>query len=142
MELERGWEKFRGGPADRTKYENVVRVTLNSKGLIYMNAKMYQLLGRPRAVALYYNREEDAIALHPAYERFIEHFEVVKKQAGWAIHASTFCRHFGIRVPTTQRFLRPELNNDGIMILQLRETINVGGLVRGPKRIPRMINFD
>ncbi|MBX3292294.1 MAG: hypothetical protein KF881_05295 [Acidobacteria bacterium] len=134
MELERGWEKFRGGPADRTKYENVVRVTINRKGMIYMNSKMYQLFGKPKAVALFYNREEDAIAIRPAYERFIEHFEVVKKQAGWAIHAASFCRHYRIRVPTTERFLRPDIDNDGNMILHLRETINVGGLVRGPNK--------
>ena len=132
MTLDRKWEKFRGGP--KSAEANAVRVTLNRHGLIYMNAKMYQAMGQPKAVALYYSREDDAIAVQPAYERFVEHFMVVKKQDGWAIHASTFCRHYSIRVPKTERFLRPDLDNEGNLILNLRETVTVGGIVKGPHR--------
>jgi len=59
MTLDRKWEKFKGGPLSKGGAE--VRVTLNRKGLIYMNAKMYKCLGSPKAVALYYSREDDAI---------------------------------------------------------------------------------
>ncbi len=135
MTLDRKWEKFRGGPCGGPNAtQNVGRVTLNRKGLIYMNARMYTQFGRPKAVALYYSREDDAIAVQPAYERFAEHFQVMKKQTGWAIHASTFCRHYGIRVPNTERFLRPDLNNEGILILALRETVTVGGIEKAPYR--------
>jgi hypothetical protein len=82
MTLNRKWEKFKGGPASGPRGEQAVRVTINRKGLIYFNAKAYQVLGRPKAVALYYSREDDAIAVQPAYERFIEHFIVMKKQMG------------------------------------------------------------
>lgn len=133
MALDRKWEKFLGGPAN--KFGNVVRVTINRKGMIYMNSLMYTALGRPKAVALYYSREDDAIAVQPAYERFKEHFQVVKKQMGWGVHASTFCRHYKIRVPTTERFLRPDLDKEGILILNLRETVNVGGAEKGKPRI-------
>ena len=91
---------------------------------------MYAGFGRPKAVALDYNREDDAIALEPAYERFTEHFKVVKRQMGWAVHASTFCRHHKIRVPNTERFLRPDIDDEGILKLNLRETVTVGGVVR------------
>ena len=91
-----------------------------------MNARMYAAFGRPKAVALYYSREDDAIAVQPAYERFAEHFQVVKRQMGWAVHASTFCRHYRIRVPDTERFIRPDIDNEGILILNLRETVAVG----------------
>jgi len=128
MTLEKKWEKFRGGPL--AKGTDVLRVTLNRNGLIYMNAKAHQVLGSPKAVALYYNREDDAIAVEPAYARFVEHFKVVKKQNGWAIHASTFCRHFNIRIPNTERFIRPDLTNEGQLILELRETVTVGGILK------------
>jgi len=130
MALDRKWEKFRGGPLSRTAPD--VRVTLNRKGLFFMNALMYTAMGRPKAVAFYYSREDDAIAIEPAYERFAEHFQVVKKQTGWAIHASTFCRHHKIHVPETERFLRPDLTKEGILILNLKETVNVAGRGRGP----------
>lgn len=128
MTLDRKWEKFHGGPL--TKDGETLRVTLNRKGLIYMNAKGYQALGRPKAVALYYSRDDDAIAVEPAYPRFVENFQVVKKQNGWAVHASTFCRHYNIRIPNTERFLRPDITNEGQLILNLKETVTVGGIER------------
>jgi hypothetical protein len=132
--LERKFEKFHGGPANKTGTEP--RVTINRMGLIYLNAKAYQVLGRPKAVALYYNREDDAIAVEPGYPRFVENFQIIQKQIGWAIHASTFCRHYNIRVPSTERFLRPELTNEGQLILNLRETVTVGGIVKKGTKVP------
>ena len=126
MTLDKKWEKFRGGPAVGAAAE--VRVTLNRKGLIYMNARAYSALGSPKAVALYYSREDDAIGIEPANPRFSENFQVIKKQNGYSVHASTFCRHFGIRVATTERFIRPDLTNEGQMLLNLRETVTVGGI--------------
>ncbi len=128
MALESKWEKFRGGELSGSA--QTPRVTLNRKGLIYMNSRMYTVLGRPKAVALYYSREDEAIAVQPAYERFSEHFQVMKRQTGWAIHASTFCRHYNIRVPNTERFIKPDIDNDGVLVLLLRETVTVGGIER------------
>ncbi len=123
------WEKFRGGPLSGAA--QMPRVTLNRKGLIYMNSQMYSALGRPKAVALYYSHEDEAIAVQPAYGRVSEHFQVMKRQTGWAIHASTFCRHYKIRVPNTERFIKPDLDNDGVLVLFLRETVMVGGIEKG-----------
>ena len=128
MVLDRKWEKFRGGPATAGGGSPEMRVTINRKGLIYMNRTAYQAFGSPKAVALYYNREDDAIALEPAYPRFDENFQLVKKQTGWAIHASPFCRHNAIQIPTTERFIRPDITNEGQMILDLRQTVTVGGI--------------
>ena len=134
MTLERNWEKFNGGPALSVRSaRETLRVTINQKGLIYMNARAYQALGRPKAVAIYYNREDDAIALEPAYPRFIQNFPVVKHMYGWMVHTSSFCRHFRIAIPSTQRFIRPEITQEGQLILKLRETVTVGGARRKKK---------
>lgn len=128
MTLDRKWEKFRGGPAAASKDD--VRVTLNPRGLIYLNAKAYGAIGQPTAVALYYNREDDAIAVEPGYPRFVENFPLVKRLNGYAVNAGSFCRHFGIQIPKTQRFLRPNMTNEGQLILSLRETITIGGITK------------
>lgn len=128
--LERNYEKFLGGPATRLGQLADPRVTINRKGLIYLNRKAYETFGSPKAVALYYNREDDTIAIEPAYPRFTENFPVIPKQEGHAIHAASFCRHFGISVPNTERFIRPDLNKEGALILNLRETVTVGGIKR------------
>ncbi len=132
--LEKNYEKFHGGPAARLGQLAEPRVTINRRSLIYLNRKAYEALGSPKAVALYYSREDDSIAIESAYPRFAENFPVIPKQEGWAIHASTFCRHFGISVPKTERFLRPDLNKEGALILNLRETVTVGGIKRRPNR--------
>ena len=128
MALERKWEKFNGGPARSAADE--LRVSINHRGRIYMNARLYQAMGQPKAVAIYYNREDDAIALEPAYPRFIQNFPIVKHMYGWMVHASSFCRHFRINIPSTQRFIRPEITQEGQLILKLRETVTVGGARR------------
>jgi hypothetical protein len=127
--LDRKWEKFRGGPVvNRNAGQQEVRVTLNSRGQIYLNRKAHETFGSPSAVMLYYNREDDSIALEPAYPRSNESFPLVKKQNGWVIHASSFCRHYRIRVPTTERFLRPDVGNEGHVFLNLGDTVSVGGI--------------
>ena len=121
MALERNWEKFNGGPARSAADE--LRVSINQRGRIYLNARLYQAMGQPKAFAIYYNREDDAIALEPAYPRFIQNFPIVKHMYGWTVHASSFCRHFRINIPSTQRFIRPEITQEGQLILKLRETV-------------------
>ncbi|MCC7307920.1 MAG: hypothetical protein IT173_10155 [Acidobacteria bacterium] len=134
MTLDRKWEKFRGGPANAFGQSLEPRVTINFRGKIFLNRKMYELFGSPKAVALFYSREDDQIAVQPAYDRFAEHFPVRRLPGnGFGIHASTFCRHYNIRVPTTERFIRPELTAEGQLILNLRETVTVGGIVRKRK---------
>ena len=126
MPIERKWEHFDGGPAAAPGRAGV-RVTINRNGLIYMNDRAYELIGRPEAVELYYCRADDAIALEPARPRGERNFLVRKKQGGWAVHASTFCRHYRLSVATTEQFLGPERDSEGKMILSLRGTITVGG---------------
>jgi len=135
MTLDRQWEKFSGGPSNAITREQL-RITINRRGMIYLNARSYQAFGRPKAVALFYNREADSIALEPAHARFVENFPVVAKPIGWCIHASSFCRHYRISVENTERFLRPDLTNEGQLILNLRETVTVGGFNHA-KRTPR-----
>ena len=124
--LNRGFEKFRGGPASGPNKPKVARVTINSKGTIYLNSTAYNTLGRPAFVSLYYSKKEDAIAVEPTAEPSNEDFPVGKKQMGWTIHASSFRRHYRITIDGTQRFVAPKFS-PGILFLDLGETTTVGG---------------
>lgn len=122
--LERDYEKFRGG-ANKPTSERV-HVTLSPKGVIAINKNCFALIGKPPAVYLYYSREKDNIAIEPVTSpRLPESFPVrQKKDTGWIIQASPFCRHFGIRVDTTTKFISPEIR-DGKLLLKLSETVSV-----------------
>lgn len=136
--LDRCFEKFTGGPLLTRRPVNEPRATLNSQGHIYMNAFLYERLGRPEAVTLYYSRADDAIAIEPALRPDHQSFPVRAKGRGWAIFAWPFCRHYGLRVPATVRFYKPEVS-DGILVLNLREAVPIG--IIGPrKREPASVN--
>jgi hypothetical protein len=44
----------------------------------------------------------------------------------WRINAAPFCRHFGIKIDTTLKFVAPEIVGDALH-LKLGETTIVGG---------------
>ena len=123
MVLERHFEKFTAGPA--LAKQKRVHVTLRPDGVIYLNENMYRILGKPGAVALYYSRETETIAVEPANPRLPAHFPLLRKgDAGWEISAGPFCGHYGLRPKQTQQFIRPDIDNSGILLLNLRETVN------------------
>ncbi len=136
MTLDTKWEKFAGGPAV-TKSISVARVTINRKGLIYLSDKMYTAFGRPKTVALFYNREDGRIAVQRVHDRLELHFKFIKLGTGWGVRAATFCRHYNIRIPNTEQFTRPEIDPDGHLILNLRQTTTVGGITRTKGTGPR-----
>lgn len=132
MILDREWEKFKGGPTVAS--QNQLHVTLGRKGVLYINGNTHRLLGRPTGVYLFFNRAKDTIAVQPASPRLPEAFPVKEKREGYIIHASPFCRHFGIRLDTTQKFIRPDIDDSGFLILDLASTITVTR--QRPKRPP------
>ena len=133
MNLDREWEKFRGGPT--VAKQNRMHVTLNHKGDIFLNDNAHRTLGSPAAVSLYYNREKGTIAVEPADARVPENFPVKQKQkSGWIIRANPFCRHFGIKPSATEIFNRPEIDNSGVLLLELRNSVTAKGTSRKPRK--------
>jgi hypothetical protein len=131
MGFDREWEQFRGGPtpANNTR----IHVTLNPKGKIYLNKNAYREMGRPEAVTLHYNRLRDRIGIAPANPSLDEAFPVQATGNYFSIYAGPFCLHFGIRLPTTEKFVRPEIGDNGAVSLDLRNTVTVSGKNRKPR---------
>src|SRR5436190_1548667 len=44
---------------------------------------------------------------------------------GRMLHANNFCKHYAIRPTETLAFINPEINNNGILILNLHEVRSV-----------------
>lgn len=133
MDLDREWEKFRGGPVAASR--DRLHVTMNRSGRIYMNANTHRLLGRPTSVYLYFNRAKDSIALAPAPSpRVPEVFPVTGNRTGHIVQAASFCRHFGIKLDKTARFASADITEKGILVLNLSSTVTVGGMKRPRKQ--------
>lgn len=93
---------------------------------------MFHTLGKPAAVYLDYSRTRDIIAIEPASPRLSESFPVMPTGVSWHIHAAPFCRHFGIDIDTTLKFIQPEVVGN-TLYLKLNETVSVGGRKRKRK---------
>ncbi|MCA1590368.1 MAG: hypothetical protein LC734_08280 [Acidobacteria bacterium] len=124
--MDRDYEKFLGGPTQ--SMHDRLHVTINKENVIGLNQNCYRMLGKPPAVYLYYSRAKDIIAIEPVPSpRLPLAFPVkMKTHVGWRINASPFCKHFNIRLDSTERFINPELSLDGMqLLLKLNETVTV-----------------
>ncbi len=125
------WEEFAMGPipskADR------VYVSVNYKGQFLLSKGAFQALGEPQAVALLFNRWLFKIGIRPCSPFAPNAFPLKPRQKAHSrlIHASTFCRNYGIKPPHTLAFHGIEVDKDGILTLDLTKTsrvsrVNVG----------------
>lgn len=132
--MARVWEKYTGGPVVRSRER--LHVTLNKKGVFTFNRKVFEALGSPRAAVLYFEKETSVIGIGSAHPKLREAFPVNFKQGiYWTINAVPFCRHFGIRLDRTEAFVDPDIDNQEILLLDLRTTRHAfGGKRPGRKR--------
>ncbi|MEQ1643119.1 MAG: hypothetical protein ABL959_06720 [Pyrinomonadaceae bacterium] len=128
MEIDREWEKFTGGPF--VPHSERLYVTLSGKGKLLLNRKAYSVIGNPKRVLLYFNRKTDSIGIRPAHERLAEAFPARVTGGSVVFYVGSFLRHFGIKLQSTEKFVAPDLDANGLLRLDLSNTITVGGWQR------------
>ncbi len=124
MSLNQNWVKFKGITKERGF--NRHHITINHNGQIHVGRQAHIDLGRPRAVTLYYEPSLNKIAIEPADPRGKGVVPLIEKEFGaYYIPAKQFARENRIAIAGTESFIKPELNHNGILILDLNETIRV-----------------
>jgi len=123
MTFDKDWEKFIGGPNKPNRER--IHVTLNRHSVIYLNGNAHRMMGKPEAVQLYFNRKTDKLGLKPANARLSDAFPIKTHGAFYIVRASPACRSFGIRLNTTEKFIDPDLDANGNLILDLSRTTTV-----------------
>ncbi len=103
------------------------RVTLSHRGVIVLNGKAHEAMEAPAAVTLHYDEDERIIALKPADLGRPNAFPLKPKGdfKYRMINASPFCKHFRIRVERTVLFNEVDVDNDGVMMLEMRNTTSI-----------------
>ena len=124
--MKRQWEIFTGRP-NAYSGEAEARITLG-RNTIYLNGKAFEALGSPGAVEMMFEGNERIIGLKPVDRGERNAFPV--RQHGRTgnyrrIAASAFCRHFRLDTRRTVLFDQPDIDNDGVMLLDLNSTIGV-----------------
>lgn len=116
------WEEFSAGPTKPR--EERMHVTLSRRNVILLNGNVHERLGCPEAVLLLFDKVNSVIGLNPVSPSRANAFPIRAKGRGRhrLIWAAPFCKHFGIKVDGTTVFLDPEIDEDGVLRLNLRAT--------------------
>lgn len=116
------WEEYTSGPNEPPAER--LHITLNPRGMLLLNRRAYEMIGRPAAAMLMYDRRHQAIGIRAAGPGDMKPFPLKAHPKGshHSIQARPFCRHNGILPPEAVRFTEPELDRDGILILSLHRT--------------------
>ncbi len=126
--MNRQWITFEGRQ-HRTLARREPRVTLGHKGTFYLNGIAYELLGSPAAVEMLFDGNRRIIGMRPIDPRKRNAFSVKHHGKGGSykrISAAAFCRHFRLKTAETVLFEEIDVDNEGIMKLDLARVTRVG----------------
>ena len=113
----------------RGQSDDRLHVTVNARGNIYLSRRALEALQMPEAVVLLFDVEGKTIGVRrDSVDRRNSHRLTKKgsKEHGRVLYAADFLAHYGIRITETLAFLKPELDDDGILVLNLKEAAAVG----------------
>jgi len=97
-------------------------VTINYKGEIMFSRPTFEKMGEPKAVSLLFDLVNNRIGLKPTVPgmRNAVHVGIRGKFGGRVVRACPLLAEFKLSFPDTLRFYDAEIDDDGILILDLR----------------------
>jgi hypothetical protein len=115
------WEEFQSGPRD---VGSGLHVTINKHGVILIGAKTFEQMGTPDAAVLLFDKVNSKIGLMPSHSRVENAYPMQTKGKNRyrVLRANRFCRHHGIKTDRTIEFPTAQINEDGILVLELKKT--------------------
>ena len=116
------WEEFQAGPT--MPRSERMHVTLSERNIILLNGNIHDKLGNPNAVILLFDKVNSVIGVLAASPHVPNAFPVKQKGEGRhrLIRATPFCKHYGIVMDSTTAFLNPEIDDEGVLRLDLKTT--------------------
>lgn len=100
-----------------------IHVTMNPKGDIMMSRVTYQLLGEPPAFVILFDKVNNRIGLKPAALAARNAYparSVNPRSGAKMVRGHRMTRDYRIDLPQTVRFYDADIDDDGILILDLR----------------------
>ena len=122
--MKRDWERCpRGDAAGRWA---APYVTMNAGGKIVISRHTHERMSEPEAYMLLFDRQNNTIGLDPAARATPDAYPAAPngRHGGRQIRAYRLLRRFDIPISDTIRF-RPEIDDDGVLILDLRTAVPV-----------------
>jgi hypothetical protein len=117
------FEKFLGGPIEPP--EKRVHVSIDKRSVITMNAKCYDMIGKPVGAWLHFNRVDNIIAIEPVDSLMLQGvFPFHQNGSARYVYGASFTRNYRIDLDSTLRFTNPEFK-DGALQMKLSETVTI-----------------
>ena len=112
-------------------------VTMNRRGYIVFSRKTYERLGEPEAFHLLFDAVNNRIGLRPTEPGMVDAYPAAKygKHGGRLVRAWRLMEECGIELPGTIQFESAELDQDGVLVLDLRTAkLSTRSLAHSPKQ--------
>ncbi len=103
-----------------------IYATLNPKGVFHISRLTFEMLGEPDGIHLLFDKLNNTIGLKPTRLVMKDAFPIKDKNEhhGKIIRGFSFVEEFGIRLNETVRFPGAEIDDDGILVLDLRKAVS------------------
>lgn len=125
--MERQWEEFAHGPVVQNSER--IHATINRRGNLFLNRLAVEALGEPDSVVLMYDRRRSTIGITRAPSSRQNAFRLKRKErnrnGSRMLYAANFCRFYSISPEETLAFTAPEIDKNGVLILDLNEVKSV-----------------
>ena len=118
------WKEYEGAALDTDSSK--IRVSINRQGRIYMNQRALTAMGDPEVVVLMYDSYHQTIGVKASTLDKRNAFRPKSKSnqvTSRILYAGNFCREFGIKPRGTLVFVRAEVDDEGVLILAMRDTM-------------------
>jgi hypothetical protein len=118
------FDEFEDGPVGR-RGKNA-HVSLNPRGYFLVNGKAILAMGEPDAVVLMFDSEKKIIGMKrsPIDRKNAFRLETCgRRTSGRMVYAGNFCRRHQITPTETIIFAAPEVNKDGVLMLDQNDAI-------------------
>ncbi len=103
-----------------------IYATMNPEGVLHISRNTYEMLGEPEALHLLFDNLNNTIGLQPTRLAIKDAYPIKNKNSnhGKIIRGFAFAQQFGIRLTETVRFTGAEIDEDGILVLDLRNAVS------------------
>ena len=119
--MRRNWSRLPKGDV-ATNYPAPWSVTMNKKGYIYLSARTWRNFGEPKAVEILFDNINSTIGLKPTSPQMRDAYIVgaFGRARGKVVRAHRLILEYRVHLPHTINFVNPELDEDGILVLDIR----------------------
>jgi len=114
------WQELPRGDV-KPQYAGIY-VSMNPKGEIAMTRVTYEMLDEPKAFVIFFDKVNNRIGLKPATLATRNAYPVAKSNRCGAkkVRAYRLLREYRIKLPQTIQFQDADIDEDGILVLDLR----------------------